>query len=242
MVTTLPKGTDLGLCDAMSAMCSGYFVETGGRIMPALDLYLSGEIADEKERAARSRRAAKAITYGQYNLNELIEELTKMVEQSGAWNPTVIQGYQLKPVDMTGYKRAAVKSLKSKNYDSTAQKAVAAVPFGMMGTTGEVNGQRMALLELLVCGDTTKNQPAEEMKRMYKQVAKNLTANDLAIFDAGFSLIDAVVEGVEQCVICLATNCTFGKTAGKIPARTSAKGPAPSRHQAEIVRPLARTR
>ena len=38
----------------------------------------------------------------------------------------------------------------------------------------------------------------------------------------------------------LAKNCTFGKTPGKIPPRTSAKGPAPSRHQAEIVRPLAR--
>lgn len=241
MVTKLPKGTDLGLCDVISALYSGYFVETGGSIMPAVDQYLSAQIVDEKERAARSRRAAKAITYGQYNLNELLEELITIVQQSGAWQPTIIQGYHLKPVDMTSYKRAAVKTLKSKSYDSTAQRAVAGVPFGMMGTTGEVNGQRMALLELLVCGDTTQNKPAEEMKRMYQQVAKTLTANDLAIFDAGFSLIDAVVEGVEQCVVRLATNCTFGKTPGKIPARTSAKGPAPSRHQAEIVRPLART-
>ena len=241
MVTPLPKGTDLGLCDVISAMFSGYFVETGGRIMPAVDRYLSAEITDEKERAARSRRAAKAITYGQYNLNELIEKMTRIVQQSGAWQPTMIQGYRLKPVDMTGYKRASVKSLASKSYDSTAQKAIPAVPFGIMGTTGEVNGQRMALLELLVCGDTTQNKPAEEMKRVYTEVAKKLTAHDLAIFDAGFSLIDAVVHGVENCVVRLATNCTFGKTPGKIPPRTATKGPAPSRHQAEIVRPLTRT-
>ena len=241
MVTTLPKGTDLGLCDVISAMFSGYFVETGGRIMPAVDQYLSVEVGDEEERAARSRRAAKAITYGQYNLNELIEEMNKIVRQSHGWKPTIVQGYQLKPVDMTAYKRAAVKSLKSKSYDATAQRAVPGVPFGIMGTTGEVNGQRMALLELLVCGETTQNKPAEEMTRVYRQVAKKLSSHDLAIFDAGFSLIEAVVQDVEQCVVRLATNCTFGKTPGQIPAQTSPKGPAPSRHQAEIVRPLART-
>jgi hypothetical protein len=38
----------------------------------------------------------------------------------------------------------------------------------------------------------------------------------------------------------LAKNCTFGKTAGRIPERTAAKGRTPSQYQAEIVRPLAR--
>ena len=65
MVITLPKGTDLGLVDVMSAMFSGCFIESGGGIMPAVDHYLSVNIADEKERAARSRRATKSITYGQ---------------------------------------------------------------------------------------------------------------------------------------------------------------------------------
>jgi hypothetical protein len=241
MVSTLPKGTDLGLCDVMSAMFSGYFVESGGRIMPAIDHYLRAWISDEEERAARSRRAAKAITYGQYNLNELIEEMKRIVTQSGQWKPTVVQGYRLKPVDMTAYKRSRVKTLQSKSYDSTAQRAVPAVPFGIMGTTGEVNGQRVALLEMLLCGDIKGNKPAQEMKKVYSQVAKNLTVDDLAIFDAGFSLIEAVVAGIDHCVVRLATNCTFGQSPGKIPARTASKGPEPSRHQAEIVRPLART-
>ena len=94
---------------------------------------------------------------------------------------------------------------------------------------------------MLVCGDTTQNVPSEEMEKMYKQVAKKLTANCLALFDAGFSLIDAVIHGITNCVLRLAKNSTFGKTPGKIPPRTSPKGPAPSRHQAEVVRPLART-
>ena len=240
MVATLPKGTDLGLCDVISALYSGYFVESGGGITPAVDQYLRTFISDETEIAARSRRAAKAITYGQYNLEELIEDAKRMIVADSRWRPTVIQGYELKPVDMTSYKRSTVKSLKSKTYDSIAGKAVAGVPFGMMGTTGKVGEQRLALIELLVCGDTTQNAPSEEMEKMYKQVAKKLTENGLALFDAGFSLIDAVIHGIHNCVLRLAKNCTFGQTPGKIPPRTSNKGRSPSRHQAEVIRPLAR--
>jgi hypothetical protein len=78
------------------------------------------------------------------------------------------------------------------------------------------------------------------MEKVYKQVAKKLTETDLALFDAGFSLIDACMHGVDNCVVRLAKNCTFGKTPGKIPPCTSDKGRRPSRHQAEIVRPVAR--
>lgn len=240
MVTTLPKGTDLGLCDVISAMYSGYFIESGGGIMPAVDQYLSAYITDETERAARSRRAAKAITYGQFNQVELLSELKRIVEADGHWEATRIQGYRLKPVDMTGYKRRRVKKLKSKSYDSQIGRAVPAVSFGMMGTTGRVGAQRMALLEMLVGGDITQNSPSGEMEKVYKEVAKKLTGTDLALFDAGFSLVDAVRHGIENCVVRLAKNCTFGKTAGKIPPRTSDKGRKPSRHQADIVRPVAR--
>lgn len=240
MVATLPKGTDLGLCDVISAMLSGYFVESGGSMMPAVDQYLKVFSDNEEERAARSRRAVKAITYGQYNLEELLGELKQRVEGDGHWQPTVIQGYKLKPVDMTAYKRSSVKSLKSKAYDSDAGKAVAAVPFGIMGTTGKVGEQRVALLEMLVCGDTSQNVPAAEMEKVYKQVAKRVTATDLALFDAGFSLVDAVRHGLNNCVVRLAKNCAFGETPGQIPPRTSHQGRPPSRPQAEAIRPLAR--
>lgn len=240
MVSSLPKGTDLGMCDVVSALLSGYFIESGGGIMPAVDHYLRAAIPDEKERAARSRRAAKAVTYGQYNLDELLTELQAIVAADGQWQPTVIQGYQLKPVDMTAYKRSNVKGLKSKAYDTNASRAVPAVPFGIMGTTGRVGEQRVAILETVVCGNIDQNQPAAEMKAVYKQVAKRLKKRDIALFDAGFSLVDAVAYGVGQCVVRLAKNCTFGQTPGKIPPRTSSKGPTPSRHQAAIVRPLAR--
>ena len=114
IVATVPKGTDLGLCDVISAMFSGYFVESGGGIMPAVDQYLRAFINDDEERAARSRRAAKAITYGQYNLIELVEEIKRLITSDKRWQPTIVQGYELKPVDMTSYKRTRVKAVKSK--------------------------------------------------------------------------------------------------------------------------------
>lgn len=240
MVSSLPKGTALGLCDVVSALFSGYFIESGGGIMPAVDHYLRAAIPDEKARAARSRRAAKAVTYGQYNLEELLAKLQMIVAADGRWQPTVIQGYHLKPVDMTAYKRSNVKGLKSKSYDANASRAVPAVPFGIMGATGRVGEQRVAILETVVCGNIHHNQPADEMKMVYRQVAKRLKKRDIALFDAGFSLVDAMAHGVSQCVVRLSKNCTFGKTPGKIPPRTSSKGPSPSRHQAAIVRPLAR--
>ena len=208
--------------------------------MPAVEQYLNQHIANEKERAARSRRAAKALTYGQFNLNELIEELKEIVTKADLWKATKVQGYYLKPVDMTSYKRSSVKGLKSKTYDSDARRAVPAVPFGMIGTTGKVAEQRVAILEMLICGDTTENKPSQEMEKVYKKVATSLTEEDIAIFDAGFSLIDALTHRILQCVVRLAKNCTFGEKPGEIPPRTSNKGPEPSRHQAEIVRPLAR--
>lgn len=208
--------------------------------MPAVDQYLNAYVRQEQERAARSRRAAKAITYGQYNLEELLGALKEIVAAHGYWKPTVVQGYQLKPVDMTAYKRSSVKAVKSKTYDSRAGKAVAGVPYGVMGTTGRVGGQRIAILEMLVCGDTSQNAPAAEMEKVYKQVAKRVTATDLALFDAGFSLVDAVRYGINNCVVRLAKNCTFGKTPGQIQPRTSHQGRPPSRHQAEVIRPLAR--
>ncbi|MCZ7666496.1 MAG: hypothetical protein M5U34_04355 [Chloroflexi bacterium] len=64
--------------------------------------------------------------------------------------------------------------------------------------------------------------------------------DEMAVLDAGFSLVQAVEANMLRCLIRLAKNITFGATAGKIPERTSDKGPAPSQYKAEIVRPLER--
>ena len=237
----LPQGTDLALCDLVSAMLSGYFIESGGAVMPAVEAFLKQEVGNERERAARSRRAAKALTYGSYNLKELIEKVQEIVKGEGKWEAIRIQGYRVMPVDGTGYRRAAVKKLKSKVYDGDASRALPAVSIGMIGTVGKVNGKRIALLKEAVVSEIDKNDKVEEKKKLYKKVKGCQQEDEVSVFDAGFKLVEAAEAGIKRCVIRLAQNCTFGKTPGKIPPRTSLKGPTPTQYKAEIIRPLERT-
>ena len=228
MVAVAPKGTALGLCDLISAMFSGYFIESGGAVMPAVEAFLRQEIKDESEREARSRRAAKALTYGNYNLHELMDKLQEIVQAEGNWKPIIAQGFRIVPVDFTAYRRPAVKKLKTKAYVSDANRAVAAVPIGMIATVGEVNGQRVALLKNAVLADLTLNEGAAHKKQLYKRVATELDQDELAVFDAGFKLVEAAQAKIQRCLIRLAKNCTFGKTAGRIPERTLDKGRIPN--------------
>ena len=240
MMEVVPKGTALGLCDLISAMLSGYFIETGGAVTPAVEAYLRQEVEDEEERAARSRRAAKALTYGSYNLRELIDKLQEIIQEEGDWDAITAQGYRIVPVDFTAYRREAVKKLATKAYFSDANRAVAAVAIGMIAAVGEVNGQRIALLKNVVVADVKVNDNEAHKKELYRQVKASLEADEIGVFDAGFKLVEAAQAGIQQCVIRLALNCTFGKTAGEIPERTAAKGPPPTQYKAAIVRPLER--
>jgi len=240
MVSVVPKGTALGLSDLISAMYSGYFIESGGAVTPAIEAFLRQEVKDEKERAARARRGAKAVTYGSYNLKEMIDKVQSIVEVEGHWQPTVIQGYRVTPVDFTAFRRAAVKKLKAKAYVSDADKAVSAIPIGMIASVGAVNGQRIALMKNVVLADLSVNDGSAQKKQLYKQVATELAEDEIAVFDAGFKLVEAVEANIPQCLIRLSKNITFGKTAGRIPKRTAAKGPEPTQYKADIVRPLER--
>jgi hypothetical protein len=240
MVAVAPKGTALGLSDVVSAMFNGYFIESGGAVTPAVEAFLRQKIADEKEREARTRRASKAITYGSYNLLEIMTKLQDIVQKEGEWEPIRAQGYRVVSVDFTPFRRLAVKKLKAKAYVSEANRAVAAVPVGMIAEVGTVKSQRVALLKNATVANLTLNDEKEHKKKLYKLVAKALDQDEIAVFDAGFGLAGAMASNISQCLIRLAKNCTFGKTAGKIPERTSKMGRPPTQYKAEIVRPLAR--
>ena len=240
LVSVVSKGTALGLTDLASAMFSGYFIESGGAVTPAIEAFLHQKIEVAEKRAARTRRGAKALTYGSYNLKELMNKLQDLIKAEGIWEPTIIQGFRVVSVDFTGFRRLAVKKLKAKAYFSDANRAVRAVPVGMIASVGEVNGQRIALLKNVTVPDLKISDEAERTKQLYKQVAIELEDGEIAVLDAGFRLVLAVEAGVSRCLIRLAKNITFGATAGKIPERTSVKGKTPSQYKAEVVRPLER--
>ncbi len=110
----------------------------------------------------------------------------------------------------------------------------------MIASVGAVKEQRIALLKNATIADLTVNDEPAHKKKLYKQVAKGLEKDEIAVFDAGFGLVGAVAADVSRCLIRLAKNCTFGKTPGKISERTSNTGHKPTQYKAEIVRPLAR--
>ena len=240
LVSVVSKGTALGLSDLASAMFSGYFIESGGAVTPAIEAFLHRQIKDVEERAARTRRGAKALTYGSYNLEELMNKLQDLIKAEGIWKPTIIQGYRVLSVDFTAFRRMAVKKLNTKAYFSDAGKAVYAVPIGMIASIGEANGQRIALLKKATVPDLKVNDDAERVKQLYKQVATVLEDDEIAVFDAGFRLVQALASGVSRCLIRLAKNITFGATAGKVPERTAERGRTPTQYKADIVRPLKR--
>ena len=144
------------------------------------------------------------------------------------------------PVDFTAYHRPSVKNLESKAYNSEVGHATPGVQIGMIGTVGCVNGQRIALLQEVVQSETTVNQPEKETARLYQATAKTIEEDEVAVFDAGFSLVKAAESGIEQCVMRLDKNCTFGRTIGQIPDKKEGQGCPPTVRRAEIIRPLAR--
>jgi hypothetical protein len=80
LVSVVSKGTALGLSDLASAMFSGYFIESGGGVTPAIEAFLHGQIEEVEGREARTRRGAKALTYGSYNLKELMNKLQDLIK------------------------------------------------------------------------------------------------------------------------------------------------------------------
>lgn len=241
IMTVVSKGTDLGLTDLISALYSGYFIETGGAITPAVEGFLSQKIQEEKERERRTKRAWKAVAYGSYNLSELIQKVNEVVHQEGQWQAVEVETYKVVAVDITAFYRSAVQGLVSKAYKSEAQRAVQAVPVGLVAQVGVAGGQRVALLKSMVSTNLKVNEPTTLKKQLYQEVARQLAPDEIALFDAGFGLLEAVSMGITRCLIRLAKNDVFGRTEGKIPQREKGQlGRPPSKYQAEVVRPLVR--
>jgi hypothetical protein len=121
---------------------------------------LRQEAEDEEE------RAAKALTYGSCDLNELTDKLREIVEEEGVWEPIIVQGCRVVPVDGTAHRRAAVKKLESKAYFSDTNQAVPAELTGMTATVGEVKGQRIASLKNAVVTNVKTNDSVADKKKL----------------------------------------------------------------------------
>jgi len=186
-------------------------------------------------KAADARRAWAAFRYGAWTIEPMLQTWQKHIEKQEEWQAHQYAGYYVKAVDITAYWRPSVKGIKSKHYDAQAGKALRAVVFGMVGRVGSVGKQRMALLTDLIRADLTNPSESALQTKLVKQVALDLTPDEIPVFDAGFKLKALYAAGLSRFVVRLAKN--FAARRNVLPDSSGGRPP----EYGLYVRPLARS-
>jgi hypothetical protein len=210
-------------------LVSGSLLSTRGALFPALQLIGLGPPA--------TRRAWAAFRSGVWTIAILLSSWQQYVVQQQQWQVHRYEGYRVKAVDITAYWRPTLKGCATKHYHAQADKALPAIPIGMIGHVGSVNGQRVALLTHLVRSDP--DQPSERALRinLVKRVAETLAEDEMPVFDAGFKVRELQAAKLPRWVVRLAKNFTARRN---VPAPYKGKGRRPE--YGELVRPLPRKR
>jgi len=242
LLRRVPLGTNLGLLHLFWALMSGRFLQSRGAVFPAL--------ADLGLPDAAVRRAGAALTYGRFEMSDLVADWKQTVEQEGVFQPHSHDGVRPVPVDLVGFFRPRLAGCATKHYTSQADKALPAVVFGMVGATGSVGNTRLCLPRLLVEAKLGEIREADLQKRTVQLAANSLVEEEALIVDAGFSLAQVLALKGEPAKVG-AKSCSPGtvpfvmRAAKNFTARKNALPPykgkgRPSEHGV-YVRPLART-
>ena len=228
IVKELPIGTNLALLQFLWMLVSGALLTSRGALFPALQA-----IGLKK---AEVRRSWAAFRYGAWAIGTMLQTWQQHVEGQGQWQAHRYSDYVVKAVDVTAYWRPKLKGLKSKHYDSQADKALPAVMVGMVGRVGSVAGQRMALMTDLVCADLDEPSEAVFEARLLSEVLLGLAADEMPVFDAGFKPKVLREAGYKRFVVRLAKN--FSARRNLLP-KYGGTGRPPE--YGERIRPLARS-
>jgi hypothetical protein len=200
VVKKLPIGTNLALYQFLWMLVSGALHASRGALFPALK---SIGLQDEEV-----RRAWAAMRYGAWQTEKLLATWQAHVTDQGEWQASQYAGYYTKAVDITAYWRPTLKGIKSKHYNATADKALPAVVFGMVGRVGRVGQQRMALLTDLIRADLTGLSETALQNKLLQRVALKLGEDEMPVLDAGFKLKTLYAAGLDRFVVRLAKNFT----------------------------------
>jgi hypothetical protein len=228
LLESLPIGTNLALLQFMWMLVSGALLPNRGAVFPALK---SVGLAD-----AAARRAWAAMRGGVWQIAVLLRLWQAQIEGLAGFQYHRHGGYQPVSVDITAIFRPQLKGWQGKHYYPPAGKALPSVPFGVVGATGSLNGQRLAVPWAFLRVD--KQDPGEQRLQcqLLSWVAGRLAPDAVAILDAGFKLSELMDTGLEGFVLRLAKNFTGRRN---VPAPRKRKGRPPT--YGEWVRPLART-
>ena len=228
LVENLPIGTNLALLHFMWMLVSGHLLQSRGALFPALK---ATGLSD-----AAVRRAWVAFRGGVWQITVLLRLWQAHIEGLPGWSYHQHDGYRAVTVDITAFYRPQLKGCPSKHYYAPAGKALPAVIMGVVGVTGSLNGQRLAVPREFL--RVEPDDPSEKSLQiaLLKQVGRRLAADEAAVMDAGFKLKAVQQAGIERYVLRLAKNFTARRNK---PAPKKEKGRPPT--YGEWVRPLART-
>jgi hypothetical protein len=228
LLRSVPLGTNLGLLHLLFALLSGRFLQSRGAVFAALaDLGLADDAV---------RRASAALTYGRFDLADLLKDWNKTVREEGSFRPHCHGGICPVPVDMVGFFRPKLVGCATKHYTSQAGKALPSVVFGMVGSVGSVGACRHCLPRLLVEALPTQTREAALQKRTLSLAAQTLVEDEALIVDAGFALSEMLSLEKTRFILRGSKNFTARKNA--LPAY---KGKGRPPQNGVYVRPLSRT-
>lgn len=226
LIQALPVGTNLALLHFMWMLVSGALLPSRGALFPALK---SIGLSD-----AATRRAWVAFRKGVWQMPAILALWRSQIQSQGDWQAHRYEGYQPVAVDVTAFWRPALQDCPSQHYHPAAQRAMPAVIFGICGSVGEVNGQRIVLPRLFERVHPKDPSEARLWVEMLKKVKKGLQEDEMAVIDAGMKISDLQEAGLERYVLRLAVNFTARRNV--LPAHERGRKPT----YGAIVRPLPR--
>jgi hypothetical protein len=228
LTSDLPVGTNLALLQFFWMLVSGGLLPQRGALFPALQA--SGLSVEA------TRRAWAAFRQGVWQIAVLLRLWQTQIQALPDWQVHLHEGYRAITVDVTAFWRPALQNCPSKHYHPAANRALPAVIFGVVGVVGQVGAQRLACplaFERVNPQDTREGRLWQDLLHWIK---RHLSAQDIAVMDAGVKLADVQAARVEQYVLRLATNFTARRNT---PAAYSGKGRMPI--YGEKIRPLERS-
>ena len=234
IVIELPIGTNLGLLRVLWALVSGQLLATRGALIPALaNIGLSD---------AEVMQAWSAFANGRWETHRLVTTWAGLVRQEGQWERSEYGGYHVKAIDLTGFFRPCLQNCDTQHYDSTAGKALKAIPIGIVGEVGRIQAQRFTLPCALVRAnpdDASERVLEEDLVRI--AVAHMSTAEALTA-DRGFKPVTLLKAGCTRVVLRRPKNFTARRRTappyggrGRKPSRPAIVRPLPRTHRGNII-------
>ena len=228
IVSRLYVGTNLAMLHFLWMLINGSLLPHRGAIFPALQSTGIGEQA--------VRRSWKAFHSGMWQIGELIVAWNQYMQEQQRWQPRHYEGYEAIVVDTAPFWRPKLQGLKSKYYNSVAEKALPAVILGLVARIGEVAGRRIALPCAILRVHPKDPSETALKKEILSRVSHSLRQLEIMLMDAGFKIKACHEAQAPRFLLRLAKNFTARRN--YLRDTTGKKGKPPTK--GNLVRPLAR--